>query len=109
MYKHSALYKEIHAVFFWDTLLLKDGTATFNGSAISSIAESLDKRVFSFASDNCSAMKKAEDVVVTQSGRSIPRGSCGSHALNNIFQNIMKMKPFVVEKRNGLCVEKSFQ
>ena len=101
MYKHSALYKEIHAVFFWDTLLHKDGTATFNGSAISSIAESLEKRVFSFASDNCSAMKKAEDVIVTQSGRSIPRGSCGScgsHALNNIFQNIMKMKPFAVEK-----------
>ena len=88
--------KEVNAVFFWDTLLLRDGTASSIGSAVSSIVDSLEKEgiiVTYFASDNCNAMKKAEDCIITQSGRSIPRVSCGSHALNNVFKDIMKLEP----------------
>ncbi len=88
--------KEINAVFFWDTLVLEDGSSASIGRAVSCIADDLEKEgimVSSFASDNCSAMRKAEEFVVTQSGRKIPRVSCGSHALNNVFKDIMKEKP----------------
>lgn len=100
--------KEVNAVFFWDTLVLKDSTASSIGSAVSSIADSLEKEgiiVSSFASDNCNAMKKAEDYVTTLSGRSIPRVSCGSHALNNVFKDIMKMEPLASLWKNVLACD----
>ena len=82
-----------HFIVFWDSKILDNSTSSSIGKAISETTDELLSygiNVTSFASDNCNAMKKAEYCVCSD-GRKLKRVACGSHALNNIFKEVMEV------------------
>ena len=88
--------RDKYVVVFWDSKTLNDSTSSSIGKAIAETADELLKEginVTSFASDNCNAMKKAEDYCVCSDGRRLKRVACGSHTLNNIFKEMMTLEP----------------
>ena len=83
-----------HFIVFWDSKILDNSTSSSIGKAISETTDeflSYGINVTSFASDNCNAMKKAEEYCVCSDGRKLKRVACGSHALNNIFKEVMEV------------------
>ena len=83
-----------HFIVFWDSKILDNSTSSSIGKAISETTDELLSygiNVTSFASDNCNAMKKAEVYCVCSDGRKLKRVACGSHALNNIFKEVMEV------------------
>ena len=83
-----------HFIVFWDSKILDNSTSSSIGKAISETTDELLSygiNVTSFASDNCNAMKKAEEYCVCSDGRKLKRVACGSHALNNIFKEVMEV------------------
>lgn len=92
----SVNHRDKYVVVFWDSKTLDDSTSSSIGKATAETADELLKegiRVTSFASDNCNAMKKAEDYCICSDGRQLKRVACDSHALNNIFKEMMKLDP----------------
>ena len=84
--------KSQQGVFLWDSRVLNSSTAESIGKEIGNVADELMEYgidVDSYVSDNCNAMKKSEVFAVTKDGKQLKRQSCGSHALNNIFKDLL--------------------
>lgn len=85
----------IPGTFFWDSRELDDNKAESIGKAISEVADELSEfeiEVNSYVSDNCNTMKKSEEFAVTRAGKRLQRKSCCSHALNNVFKDMLSLE-----------------
>lgn len=84
------------AVYFWTSKILHEGTAERIGSMIGEVICELQQEginVTSYATDNCSVMRKTEQYVQRFVLRPIQRVACASHVLNGIFKDLLKLDP----------------
>ena len=84
------------AVYFWTSKILQDRTEERIGSMIGEVICELQQEginVTSYATDNCSFMRKTEKYVQHIVLRPIQRVACAFHVLNGIFKDLLKLGP----------------